>query len=230
MRTSQWVTTITKSSFDPRFAGSPLKLPFALVGYSENRGLRPGWIHLLRIDVQFFKRLLGLLWIEFAVTRQSSKRRRNNGFGVYLKVTPQVFTVVAASEAIRAQTLEPVSQPRRELVRNDLHVVGGCDDRTRRALQSVTMSGFFSGSDGCSRFQRSHRERVAAQLVVAGHAPHVGGDPDAPRESPARAALRSGWSRCRTTARAATFAAAREFVDARAGCLHGSRGHLAAAA
>jgi hypothetical protein len=49
---------------------------------------------------EFRKGCLGSLLVEFALSRQTRKRSCNNSFRAYLKVTPQIFTVVAASKSI----------------------------------------------------------------------------------------------------------------------------------
>src|SRR5712672_2671985 len=44
--------------------------------------------------------LLRLLGVEFAFPGQPGKSRRGDGFGINLKVPPQVFAVVTASKAV----------------------------------------------------------------------------------------------------------------------------------
>src|SRR5262249_40903989 len=50
------------------------------------------------IHVQLFERFFDLLGVEFAVTGQPRESRCRNGIGVDLKVSPQVFAILAASE------------------------------------------------------------------------------------------------------------------------------------
>ena len=49
----------------------------------------------------------------------------------------QMFAVVAASEAVGAERDHAARQPRRDLVRHRLHVIGRGDDRAFRAFERL---------------------------------------------------------------------------------------------
>src|SRR5690349_8205238 len=88
----------------------------------------------------------------------------------------QVLAIVAAAETVGAQRLHTPGEPWRELVGDDLHVIAGGDDRAFGALErlhDVRSPGRFGGVQAVPALDV---ERLASQLVIAGYAPHVGGD------------------------------------------------------
>src|SRR5215472_8142406 len=137
--------------------------------------LSPSRINFFSADPKFLQSLLRALSVEFTVPSQARKRCRGDGFGVDLEVPAQMFAIVAASEAVRAQRHQAWTEPGRELIRNSLQVIGRGHDRPLRFLQR--------GDDVRSlrRFRRVQTvpaldgQSLAPQLSVTGHAPDIGG-------------------------------------------------------
>src|SRR3954447_11913523 len=88
----------------------------------------------------------------------------------------EVFAIVTASEAVGSETGHPAREPWGELVGDDLHEVGGRDDRRLRILQRFQDVWSLRRFRGVQPVPTFHFERVAAELVVAGDAPHIGAD------------------------------------------------------
>jgi len=65
-----------------------------------NRVLKIRRVGRFGVYSEFRKGCLGSLLVEFSFSRQTRKRSCNNSFRAYLKVTPQIFTIVAASKSI----------------------------------------------------------------------------------------------------------------------------------
>src|SRR4051794_24621790 len=86
----------------------------------------------------------------------------------------QVLTVVAASEAIGTEAHQSLAQPRRKLVRNNLHVVTGRDDRSLRALQRLDDVRLLLFFRRVQQIPAIGRQSLAAKLGIAGYAPDIG--------------------------------------------------------
>src|SRR5271167_163280 len=84
--------------------------PFNETSPTNVRELRNGRIDLLAIDPEFLERLLCTLDVKLSVPGQSRQRCRNNRFSVHFEVPPQMFAIVAASEAISAESDQPPAQ------------------------------------------------------------------------------------------------------------------------
>src|SRR2546429_9085815 len=88
----------------------------------------------------------------------------------------EVLAIIAAAEAVRAQSHQPAGEPRGKLVRHYLHVIAGRYDGSFRAVerdQNVRTS-FLLGR--MQTVPALGSQRLAAKLVVAGYAPDVGLD------------------------------------------------------
>src|SRR2546421_57771 len=88
----------------------------------------------------------------------------------------KVFAILTAAEAIGPERYQPARQPRRKLIGNHLHVIGGSHNRPLRAIESRDNIGALFGLGGMQTIPALRRQRFAAQLVVAGNAPYVGRD------------------------------------------------------
>src|ERR1019366_5540439 len=142
---------------------------------SRNRGTsRNRRVDLLVIYAEFRKRFLGTLHIEVSVARQPRQRCRDDRLGIHLEVPPQVLAVIAAPEPIRAQRYQPPAQPRRQLVGNHLHEVGGGDDRPFRSLKGRQDVRPFLRLGWMQAVPALNGQSVAPQFVVTGYAPDVG--------------------------------------------------------
>src|ERR1700733_2796268 len=86
------------------------------------------------IEPQFDDRRFGALLIEPTVPGQASQGRGRDSFSAVLEMLPQVFAILAASETIGAERDQPAGKPRRDLIYNHFHVVGGCDDWSLHAF------------------------------------------------------------------------------------------------
>src|ERR1019366_7134376 len=158
-----------------------------LAGGSACPTLCPRGVDLFGVYSQFGEGGDRLLGVEFAIARQPGKRGGGDGFRVDLKVAPQVLAVVAAPETVAPQRFHASRQPRRNLVGHHLHIVAGCDDGPVRALQRLEQIRRPLGLVRMQAVPALHTQRVAAQLVVAGGSPYVGGDLVLLRQDPLRA-------------------------------------------
>ena len=96
--------------------------------YENTAFLGTGWISLFYVYAQVREGFLSLFRVKFAVSGQPGKSSRGDGFGIDLKMTPQVLAVVTSPEPVSAQRDQAGTQPGSKLVRNHLHVIGGSDD------------------------------------------------------------------------------------------------------
>src|SRR5581483_11628382 len=105
---------------------------------------------------------------------QPRQRCNRNRFGIDLEVTAQVLAVVATTESVRPQRFHPAGQPRGDLIGDYFHVIRGGYDGPFRAFQSFQDIRFVRGLIGMQTVPALDPQGIAAQFVVAGHAPDVG--------------------------------------------------------
>ncbi len=99
--------------------------------------LSNGRVNRIRIHAQVGNRLRGFLGVEFAVASQFRQRRSHDGLGVDFEMAAQVIADLAAAKTVRSQADQTASQPRSHLIRHDLHVIAGRDNRTFRAFHDL---------------------------------------------------------------------------------------------
>src|SRR5271154_4540890 len=87
-----------------------------------------------------------------------------------------MLTVIATPKAISAQADKPVEQPGRQLVGHGLHEIGGSDDGALGAVEDGENVWPLFRCGWMEPIPTLDRERVAAQFVVAGNAPDIGGN------------------------------------------------------
>src|SRR5581483_10162769 len=81
----------------------------------------------IRIDAQFPYGLGRFGGVELPIPSETRQRRAGDRFRSVLEELAQMLTIVAASKTVGAQGHQPAGEPRSNLVRNDLHVIGGSD-------------------------------------------------------------------------------------------------------
>ena len=92
-----------------RFIEQPDRLPHGkeapdiFFSYAVHRRSGLGRIHLVGAEAEFGDCCLGALRIEAAIAGKPRKRGAGDRFGVDFEVAAKMLTVVAASEAIRAE-------------------------------------------------------------------------------------------------------------------------------
>src|SRR5690242_11907909 len=84
-----------------------------------------------------------------------------------------MFAILAASETVRAQGNQAARQPRSNLIGDNLHVIGGRDDRSFDAFQRFQQVRPAFRLGWMEPVPALDLQRVAAQLVVAGYAPDI---------------------------------------------------------
>src|SRR5258708_2512160 len=85
----------------------------------------------------------------------------------------QVLAIVAASEAVGAEGDEASAEPRGYLVGDNLHEIGGGDNRTFDAICHGLNIRLLFRFGGMQSVPALDRQGIAAELVVAGHAPYI---------------------------------------------------------
>ena len=100
----------------------------------------------------------------------------DDGLGVDFEVAAEVLAVVGAAEAVGAERAEAASRARGEGVGQGLHVVAGGDDGAGGVAERRDDVGDALLGGGVQAVEALGVEAVAAELVVAGDGPDVGGD------------------------------------------------------
>src|SRR5262249_54469218 len=139
-------------------------------------GSVPGRIWLVGIDPEVQHGLRHDAAIELSVLGQLRQRRQRDEAAVDLEELPEPGAILAAAEAVGAERADAPRQPPIDAVGQDLQVIGGGDDDAGRVLHRPR-----DGRDARRLGRVQHvpavgRLAVAIELLVAGHAPDVGGD------------------------------------------------------
>ena len=96
--------------------------------------------------------------------------------GVHFEMLAQWGAGVGEPEAVGAERDERLRHPAGDLVRYRLDEVGDGDDGTVHGVEDLCEVGPPRLVGGVEAVPAFDAERVIAQLLVAGRAPHVGGD------------------------------------------------------
>src|SRR5947207_2602280 len=84
-----------------------------------------------------------------------------------------MLAIVASSETIGSQANQSSAKPGRQLVRHNLHIIGGCNDRSFVSLQSSQDIRPLGLLRRVQQIPPLGLKRIAAQLVVTGYTPHI---------------------------------------------------------
>ncbi len=132
-------------------------------------------VHRIGIEPQVgdcFLSARGIVAFPRCQARKSGSRDTGR---VDFKEAAQVFAIFAASEAVGAESGQ-AGNPGCDLIGNDLHVIGGGNDRHVEMADGLHDIGFALGLAGMQAVPAIDDEGIAAQFGVAGDAPHVGTD------------------------------------------------------
>src|ERR1700685_3818052 len=105
---------------------------------------------------------------------KTGERSSRNALRVHFKETTQMFPVIASSKAVRSQSGQAARQPRRNLVGNNLHIIGCRDDWHLDVTERLKQVRLAFRLARMQPVPTIGYESIAPKLSVTGHAPDVG--------------------------------------------------------
>src|ERR1700691_4364761 len=128
------------------------------------------------IDAQVSNCLLHYFRRYLFFSRQRIQGRQHNVFGIDLEEVTQGGAILAAPEAVRAERHQAAWHPPRNRLRQDFHVIRSRDEDARRTLEAAGDVRHARSLSGMKHVPALAIVGLAIQPLVAGHAPHIGGD------------------------------------------------------
>src|ERR1700720_760089 len=132
----------------------------------------PGW-WFLRIDSVFDDRSLNLALGQRAIFSQCVERSERNIVPVHFEEFAQRDAIVAATEAIRAETDISSRHKRSDLIGKAAHVVGGCYDRSLTGADTLLDMTLTRRLRWVKQIPALGFHAIATQLVEAWAAPDI---------------------------------------------------------
>ena len=137
-------------------------------------GTRRIW--LVRREPEIDERLGRLLHVELALTRELGKGGGDDRLSTHLEVVTKVQAILASTKSISSQRDQTIAQPRRKLIRHDLHEVGRGNDRPFRPGNCLQNVGHLLRLGRIEPVESIDPQRVTPQLIVTRHTPDIGVD------------------------------------------------------
>src|SRR5258705_7959911 len=94
-------------------------------------------IRAVRTEAHLGDRRFRALPVELAAARQCRESCLHHGFRRNLEELPEVLAILAATESVGAERIQPSAKPRCKLIRHGLHVIARRNDGTGRAFERL---------------------------------------------------------------------------------------------